>query len=151
MVSLIFTIAVLAKTISKSTFKKLPIKIRATLLLNLLQLCASFGLMLYVLLNDVDELQEITKEWYTRLLYSVAGLLWIAINWQFTSYYMQTACLLRISLRVRINDDISLVQKRRKRLLKLEYSIYGVIFVLFILCCIASTQCQRHIYTYIFN
>ena len=109
MVSLLFTIAVLAKTISRGTFKRLPLKIRITLVLNLLQMFATFVLTIYILLKDLDELEDVTEQWYTRLSYASAGLLWIAINWQFTSYYMQTACLLKSTLRARSNADISLV------------------------------------------
>ena len=57
------------------------------------------------------------------------SLLSLLSHWQFTSFYMQTACLFRITFRLRSDEDVERVQKRKSQLLRLEYIVYGFIVI----------------------
>jgi len=56
--------------------------------------------------------------------------IWEAIHWQFSTYYLQTACLFRITFRASSEADFQKVNRRRKKLLALEYVGY-IVFSLF--------------------
>ena len=49
--------------------------------------------------------------------------MWMCIHWQFTAYYLQTACLLRMTFR---QTDRKKVARRKKKLERLELLIYFV-------------------------
>ena len=58
-----------------------------------------------------------------RILAALLGALWIGVNWSFANYYLQTACLLRMTLRSKTPEDFVKVKNRKKWLFAIEYSM----------------------------
>ena len=81
---------------------------------------------------------------------SFTCLLWVAIHWQFTAFYMQTACLLRKTLRARSDEELRRVKRTKTCLLWLEYLIYCAIVVFFALCWYLSDDGRAWIWTPVF-
>ena len=72
------------------------------------------------LLYDYD-LKNLVAVWWNRIKFTFIASVWISEHWQFTAYYMQTACLLRMTLRARTQREILLVEDRKIKLQILEY------------------------------
>ena len=54
---------------------------------------------------------------------------WDALQWQFTVYYLRTACLFRMALRATNNEELEPIKKRKRMLNYIEWSGQGVLFV----------------------
>lgn len=57
---------------------------------------------------------------------------WDALQWQFTVYYLRTACLFRMALRATNNEELEPIKKRKRMLNYIEWSGQGVLFAWFI-------------------
>ena len=102
--ALLGSIAVLSATLTvifmaakRKTWKDLPIKIRIALILYSLHAPGACTYYAVGLARDNWEKQLHTKA--TRIVNSVGVILWLCLHWQFAAYYLQTACLFRITFR----------------------------------------------------
>ena len=78
-------------------------------------------------------------------------MLWTGIHWQFSSFYMQTACLMQITLRARSDADMRRVQKRKRLLLIIEYATYALIVTVLIVCIVLSFDTSSSLWNKLFH
>ena len=65
-------------------------------------------------------------------------MLWIFIHWQFATYYLQTACLFRMTFRSQTEEDFMRVNRRKMWLKLFEYTFDVLLLLLIIYFCIAA-------------
>ena len=135
---ILITATMLCLMVKKGMFKRLKIKIRLALFINLLMQLVTIYLMLLVILREGHGVIGVAWTRVIRIVMASSGLLLIGIHWQFTNFYMQTACLLRIIMRAKNDDEIRKAERRKKQLFLLEYAVYGLILIVLIFCCIFS-------------
>ena len=111
---IIITLVALFLMVRRGIFEQLPIKIRIALVLNPVMLFATIYMMLVVLLRDGYTWAGYAWDSEIRILTAFVGSIWVGIHYQFTAFYMQTACLLRKTLRARTDLEILKVQRRKK-------------------------------------
>lgn len=92
--SLVFVV-----TVWRGDFNKLPMKIRVTIILNLLLLigCCFLAAVSIISAWQGVTFMEFRSEFKAMIIF--VSYLWTGIHWQFTAYYMQSACLMRITFR----------------------------------------------------
>ena len=63
----------------------------------------------------------------------IARTVWTCLQWQFTAYYLQTACLFRITFRAQCDADFEKVRVRKFWLYIIEFSVMAVFVITMII------------------
>ena len=54
---------------------------------------------------------------------TVVSTIWFCIHWLFSWYYLQTACLLKMTFQAKTEEDFARVRRHKLCLLSLEYAV----------------------------
>ena len=130
----IFTVMVAAITVIVSllrsgNYKEMPVKICITLVLYVVISTIAMYATLETLVGE--SWHHVLDDNKTRIPIAICVSIWQGIHWQFTSYYLSTAWLLRRTFRANTQSDFARVNRCRIHLLALEYGGY-VFFLLFL-------------------
>ena len=145
---LVLTIGVLFIQCKRRSFSKLPLKVRITLIVFLLMQIAY--LLSQTMLVICNELFDSRIKNFNRIEFVIAMLLWVAVHWQFTAYYMQTACLFLITLRMRSEEEIARVKRRRAWLQVTEFIVYALILFGIVFLCSTTIKLHRAVWDTLF-
>ena len=66
----------------------------------------------------------------TPVLNQLGTTVWACLQWQFTAYYLQAACLFRLTFSARSDSDYEKVRSRKRCLAILEISVYAVLLLI---------------------
>ena len=109
---LAITLGGIGLSLWKGKFNKLPVKIRLALAFNIVMQISALYLQITTSNQKVGYTGVVFKKG-TRIAMSFTCCLWVAIHWQFTAFYMQTACLLRKTLRARSDEELHRVKRTK--------------------------------------
>ena len=96
---MVITVAIYTLFISvllRRTFRQLPIRIKISILVFMVYSPCTVALMLMITLRDnVDKDPSVFFETVSRDMIALEYGVWLCLQWQFTAYYLLTACLFR--------------------------------------------------------
>ena len=148
LVTLIAACFVLYAACLSRNFNQLPIKVKLTMVIYTL---VSIGNIFYACSELVKKNWNSTQPHTdTRVESASLAVVWITIHWQFATYYLQTACLIRMTFRSQTEEDFMRVRRRRKWLKVVEYSVDGILLGLIIYFCVTAHNLDKS-WTTVFN
>ena len=77
-----------------------------------------------------------------RMLMVFSYIVWMSLHLQFTSYYLQSACLFRLTFRAQDDEDWDKVRRRKFWLQILEHALYSIFLAIF--CYLYVTNGSKH-------
>ena len=78
-----------------------------------------------------------------RIWLAFSYTIWMSLHWQFTSYYLQSACLFRMTFRAQCDEDWDKVRKRKRCLRVQEFFIYFIFLAIFCYLFITNGNADR--------
>lgn len=132
---------VIALIIKRGNMKRLPLKIKITLFfLPLLCLYCALANLAYIFTEKEESVhsEDVERKW--RIIFATYQTAWCCIQWQFVTFYLQTASLFDITFKSNCFDEVLKVQRRRKQLIVVEIVGYAINVSLCIYVMVASCK-----------
>ena len=121
------TFGVVIRAVKRKNWGSFPIRARIALIVYAIYApCETFSFLISLIRECWDEELLTTRG---RIGSAIAMTIWVSFHWQFTAYYLQTACLLRMTFSLKEHSDCKRVIKRKYNLQLLEYFGYIIIIL----------------------
>ena len=121
-------IFVIAQAVRKRTFSGLPLKVKFSLIFYIL--VAPLSLYTEIsLLIDPQVFQTAINSTFYQISVSVTAIGWFVVHWMFSWYYLQAACLMKMTFKAHSDAELAKVRRSKKYLVVLEYFVLWLLML----------------------
>ena len=126
-------IFIIVQSLRRHTYGNFPYKVKLTLAGYLV--VTGLGAIVTTRMLIEDSFESIFNQMFDRVCIALASSSWFSIHWLFTSYYLQTACLFRMTFRAQTESDFKKVRRRKLCLIGVEYIVLALLlgFLIFLI------------------
>ena len=132
--------AIFVKILKQRAFTELPLRVKASLVVYLIYCPLVFALCILIIYRNPSWGIIIYTEPDYKSYVAITFTLWLSQHWQFTAYYMQTACLFRKTFQASSEQDYTKLHKRKRQLTILQISVISLFLVLLVFLLVANND-----------